>query len=88
MGVVWSPDVSIIKAWLAASADFDERSGKYMKKEPKIKEIVVKLDDNCYERINRCADTEHIELESFAGHIILHYINNCTKDEKEGGVLL
>ena len=63
-----------------------------MKREMQIKEITIKLDSRSYEKLSRCAEVEHIDLESFTRHIILFYIKNSidekSLDRKKGGALL
>ena len=53
-----------------------------MKKEAKVKQIVVRFDKQSYDKIREYAEIEHRGLGEFVRHTALHYIENCD-DENE-----
>ena len=46
-----------------------------MKKNAKVKQIVIRFDANSYERIGECAEIEHRGLGEFVRHATLEYID-------------
>ena len=50
-----------------------------MKKENKIKQIVIRFDNQSYDKIRECAEIEHRGLGEFVRHATLHYIENFDK---------
>ena len=54
-----------------------------MKKEAKIKQIVVRFDNYSYDKISKCAEMEHRGLGEFVRHAVLVYIENFNKTRKE-----
>ena len=47
-----------------------------MKKETKIKQIVIRFDNHSYEKIREFAEAEHRGLGEFVRHATLDYIEN------------
>ena len=50
-----------------------------MKKDAKLKQIVVRFDRDSYDDINECARSEHRGLGEFVRHAALYYIENFDK---------
>lgn len=48
-----------------------------MKKETKVKQIVVRFDEPSYDKISVSAKKEHRGLGEFVRHAVLVYIENC-----------
>ena len=55
--------------------------GNVMKKATKTKQIVVRFDDESYERISECAETEHRCIGEFVRHAALFYVDQFEKKE-------
>ena len=47
-----------------------------MKKDTKVKQIVIRFDNHSYEKIRECAEVEHRGLGEFVRHATLDYIEN------------
>jgi len=61
-----------------------------MKKEVKVKQIVLRFDKSSYDKISGYANAEHRGLGEFVRHAALHYIENFEKTKrtkKKGGAL-
>ena len=56
-----------------------------MKKESKIKQIVVRFDKSSYDKISEHAEKEHRGLGEFIRHVALVYIENYEKTNAQGG---
>jgi len=56
-----------------------------MKKESKVKQIVVRFDKLSYDKISAHAEKEHRGLGEFVRHVVLHYIENFEKVNAQGG---
>ena len=54
-----------------------------MRKESKVKQIVVRFDERSYQRIKEYAITEHRGFGDFVRHATLHYIENYDKTHEE-----
>jgi len=54
---------------------------KVMKKETKVKQIVVRFDNPSYDKIGNCAENEHRGLGEFVRHAVLVYIEHFYKDD-------
>ena len=54
-----------------------------MKKNPKIKQIAIRFDNDSYKKISECAETEHRGLGAFVRHATLFYIENFAAKEEE-----
>ena len=52
-----------------------------MKKETKVKQIVIRFDNHSYERIKECAEIEHRGLGEFVRHATLDYIESFEKNK-------
>ena len=52
-----------------------------MKKEAKIKQIVIRFDNHSYNRIKECAENEHRGMGEFVRHVTLDYIENFYKQK-------
>jgi hypothetical protein len=50
-----------------------------MKRAPKTKQIVVRFDNQSYNKISDFAETEHRNLGEFVRHAALYYIENFDK---------
>ena len=50
-----------------------------MKKDAKVKQIVIRFDNHSYEKIREYAETEHRGLGEFVRHAALDYIENHNK---------
>ena len=50
-----------------------------MKKENKVKQIVIRFDNQSYEKIRECAEIEHRGIGEFVRHATLDYIENFKK---------
>ena len=48
-----------------------------MKKETKTKQIVIRFDNNSYDKIKEYAEKEHRGLGEFVRHAALEYIEKC-----------
>jgi len=60
-----------------------------MKKETKVKQIVVRFDNPSYDKIREYAEIEHRGLGEFVRHAALHYIEQLDREKeavkKKGG---
>ena len=59
-----------------------------MKKDAKVKQIVVRFDAHSYDRISEFAETEHRGLGEFVRHAALFYIEHFSDgkaDTERGG---
>ena len=50
-----------------------------MKANTKVKQIVVRFDQQSYDKISEHAEIEHRGLGEFVRHAALYYIENCDK---------
>ena len=53
-----------------------------MKKEVKIKQIVLRFDKSSYDKISEYAKSEHRGLGEFVRHAALFYIENLEEEKK------